>query len=49
MTKLHKPERATYSQAVEADHHLPEYAFVYCGFWGNYCWGENLGTTECCY
>ena len=45
MTKLHKPERATYSQAVEADY--DEFWFVSCNWWGDYCWGD--GPTPCCY
>ncbi len=44
MIALHKPERTTYGQAVEAQQ---EYAVVICQPNVFLCWGD--GDIECCY
>ena len=45
MIALHKPQRATYGQAVEAQHQ--EYNVVLCNHEGVRCLG-NTGTYQCC-
>lgn len=44
MTKLHKPERATYSQTVEADQR--ESQWDYCTKWLDFCF--FAGSNVCC-
>ena len=45
MIALHKPQRATYGQAVEAQHN--EYNVVICDHTGVICVGTN-GSYRCC-
>ena len=45
MIALHKPQRATYGQAVEAQHN--EYDFVRCDHEGIRCLGDT-GAYSCC-
>ena len=45
MIALHKPQRATYGQAVEAQDH--EFNFVLCDHEGIRCLGRT-GTYRCC-
>ena len=46
MTALHKPERATYGQAVEAQH--PEYNYVVCIGNVAVC-ADPFGRWTCCF
>ena len=47
MTTLHKPERATYCQAIEAQHN--EHVFVRCDGPGAFTCLGNTGDLTCCY
>ena len=46
MTALHKPERATYGQAVEAQYPYYKYEHMVCDEYDAECWGT--GPKYCC-